>query len=488
MGKTVKVIGAAALLLFSAGAAALYWSAGHAQRTYEQSLAGINTQGVFTVRTAGYRRGLFGSEAITVVTFNTDGPQYQALVRSEPDTPLKDFRLVLASDIGHLPGLSSAPGGTGFVVSTRLDEQDPRQLAWLEKTGLHDILNLTTRVGVDGSSTLTLDVKPVTYQAPETGSSLDWGGLQGTFAIGGQNRSIRGTMRSSGFTARTGPAQAVMGELRYDLDGRFDAHDFFTGSQSVVIDGLRASVPTDEAGPGGDMSIGHLVLQGEAHTDESSLSVSSDIRITDLDAAGERIPRFTLRIAADKLDMAPLAELRDLLASLNTGSGQAAPATPAMQSQIQEKLLAVLAGRPRVQITELLLETGSGALRGNLALRMVQSPPADAGIPALFWLTALEGEAHVAIAEPLLTRLATSGARATLVSGYETQQQSPPPDEELDTATAELVHTRLASLETLGVLLREGNEFRTAVKLAHGELLINGKPLRSLAPDTNPNY
>jgi uncharacterized protein YdgA (DUF945 family) len=489
MSRKVKLIGAAVFLCLSAGAGALYWSGVHAQRTYEQSLSGVNSQGIFNARTASYHRGLLSSEAVTEVTFNTDSPQYQAIVRSEPDTLLKNFRLVLASDIEHLPAPSFADGGADLTITTRLDERDSKQLAWIRKAGLHDVLRLTTRVGVDGNSTVTLDVKPVTYQAPETGASLDWGGLQGKFdiGVGEQNRYIRGTMRSSGFTAHAGLEEVKMDSLHYDLDGHFDVHDFFIGSQSLVIDGLHASTPADAAGPNGAMSFGQLALQGEAHADDASLSVSSDILLTDLNAAGERIPRITLRIAADKLDMAPLAELRDLLASVNTGGGQAAPIDPALQSQIQEKLLAVLAGRPRVRITELLLETGSGTLRGNLALRLVQPPPADAVIPPLFWLSALDGEAHVTIAEPLLTLLATSSARATLVAGYEAQKQAPPPDKNLNAAAAELVRTRLSSLETLGVLLREGNEFRTDITLANSELLINGKPFQSLAPATSSN-
>jgi hypothetical protein len=49
--------------------------------------------------------GLISSQAITAVTFNTEGQHYQSLARSEPGFPLIDFRLVLASDIEHLPAL-----------------------------------------------------------------------------------------------------------------------------------------------------------------------------------------------------------------------------------------------------------------------------------------------------------------------------------------------------------------------------------------------
>jgi uncharacterized protein YdgA (DUF945 family) len=489
MNRKVKLIGAVVFLSLGAGAAALYWSGVHAQRIYEQSLAGVNSQGVFNARTASYRRGLLSSEAVTEVTFNTGSPQYQSLIRSEPDTLLKNFRLVLASDIEHLPAPSSfAAGGADLTITTRLDDRDSRQLAWISKAGLHDVLRMTTRVGVDGNSTVTLDVKPVTYQAPETGDSLDWGGLQGKFdiGVGEQYHQISGTVHSSGFTAHTGLQQVMMDGLRYDLDGHFDIHDFFIGSQSVVIDGLRASPPADAAGPGA-MSLGKLALQGEAHADDASLSVSSNILLTDLNAAGERIPRFTLRVAADKLDMAMLAELRDLLASANTDGGRAAPIDPALQSQIQEKLLAMLEGGPQVRITELLLETGTGDLRGNLALQLVQPPPEDAVIPSLFWLSAIQGEAHVTIAEPLLTRLAISGTRATLVAGYEAQKKAPPSDKELNAAAINLARTRLSSLETLGVLLHEGNAFRTDITLAHRELLINGKPFQSLSPDISSN-
>jgi len=175
-----------------------------------------------------------------------------------------------------------------------------------------------------------------------------------------------------------------------------------------------------------------------------------------------------------------LAELRDTVQALDTGSAQPPRDDQALQSLIQTKLMAVLAGRPRLRITELLLDTGSGTLQGNLAVRMVEPPPTDAEAPPLFWLTALEGEAHVAIAQPLLTLLATSGARATLVSGYEAAQQARPADAELDAAAADLVRIQLASLETQGVLLRRGDEFQTDIRLAQGELLINGKPLQSL--------
>jgi len=387
--------------------------------------------------------------------------------------------MVLASDIEHLPALFSA-AAPDLVVTTRLDDRDPRQVEWLKRAGGHEMLRLTTRVRVDGSSTVTLEVEPVAYQSPETDSSLDWGGLQGTFEISEQNCRIRGRIGSPHLTAHYGPAQLVMGELRFDLDGRFGSHDFFTGTQSVVIDGVRVSAPADDAAARQDLSIGRLAMQGEAHEDDASLSVSGDMKLTDLDAGGLRVSRFTLRLAADNLALAPLAELRDTVQALDTGSAQPPRDDQALQSLIQTKLMAVLAGRPRLRITELLLDTGSGTLQGNLAVRLVEPPPTDAEAPPLFWLTALEGEAHVAIAQPLLTLLATSGARATLVSGYEAAQQARPADAELDAAAADLVRIQLASLETQGVLLRRGDEFQTDIRLAQGELLINGEPLQSL--------
>ena len=187
MGKAVKLIGAAVILLFGAGAAALYWSAGNAQRTYEQSLAGANHQGLLNFQTASYHKGLFSSDAVTVVTFNTASPRFQALAQSEPGYPLKDFRMVLASDIEHLPALFSAAASDLVVITTRLDDRDPRQVEWLKRAGGHEMLRLTTRVRVDGSSTVTLEIEPVAYQSPETDSSLDWGGLQGTFEISERN-------------------------------------------------------------------------------------------------------------------------------------------------------------------------------------------------------------------------------------------------------------------------------------------------------------
>ena len=445
MNRKMKLIGAAFFLFLCAVAGGLYWSGVHAQRLYEQSLSSVNSQGVFNAREASYHRGLLRSEAVTEVTFNTGNPQYQAIIRSEPDTLLKDFRLVLASDIEHLPAPAFAAGGAGLNITTRLDERDSKQLTWIRKANLHDALHLTTRVGVDGKSTVTLELTPVTFQAPETGVFIDWGGIQGKFDVGAGEpyRHIRGTVRSSGLTARNGLEQIKLDGLDYKLDGYFDIHDFFIGSQSVVIDGLRTVSSTNAAAPNGALSLGQLTLQAEAHADDASLSVSSDILLTDLSAAGDRIPRFTLRIAADRLDMAPLAELRDLLASANTGGARAAPIEPVLQAQIQEKLMAMLAGQPQVHITELLLETGSGILRGNLALRLVQPPPANTVITPLYWLSALKGEAHMTIAEPLLTLLATTGIRATLVAGYEAQKQTPPPDKELDTIAAKLVHTRI---------------------------------------------
>jgi uncharacterized protein YdgA (DUF945 family) len=470
MSKAGKFIAWAAILFTGVGAAVLYWSAGHAQRLYEQSLAEANRNGLFRFQTASYHKGLLRSDAVTVVTVNDANPGLQAMAQPKPGFPLKDFRVVLASDIDHFPALFSA-AGPALLVTTRLDERDPRQAAWLAQAGGHDLLHVTTRIGVDGVSTVTLDVKPLTYGAPGADSSFDWGGLQGRFDISDE---IRGTLRSAALTARSGGTRMVMGELRYDLDGRIGAQDFFTGRQSVVIDGLRLNGPAGGATAGQDLSVETFALQGEAHTDAATLSVSSDMQLIDLVANGQRVPRFTLRLAADNL------ELRDLLDAVNTAGARPPRVDPALQSQIEAKLRALLAGRPGMKINELLLDTGSGTLQADLALRLIKAPPPDIEIPALFWLTALDGEAHVTIADSLLTMLATAGARANLLAGYDSKQQPPPADKELDAAADKMVATQLAALEAQGMLLHEGGKYQTHIQLARGQVLINGKPLTTL--------
>jgi hypothetical protein len=77
----------------------------------------------------------------------------------------------------------------------------------------------------------------------------------------------------------------------------------------------------------------------------------------------------------------------------------------------------VLAGQPRIRITELALDTGSGKLQGDLDVQLLELPP-GMDVSPQFWLTALQGEAQVMVSEQLLIPLATSGARAGLASQY----------------------------------------------------------------------
>jgi uncharacterized protein YdgA (DUF945 family) len=58
--------------------------------------------------------------------------------------------------------------------------------------------------------------------------------------------------------------------------------------------------------------------------------------------------------------------------------------------------------------------------------------------------------------------------------------QELPPEEEMNVAVDELVRSQLASLERQGMLLRDGDSFKTELRLEKGELQINGKSLQAL--------
>ena len=87
MGKVMKTILISGVLLIGAGVVFLLWSAGNAQDSYEQSVAELNSMGVFVLETTAYDRDLLSSSATTVVSLNTGNPQLQAMVQSDPDFP-----------------------------------------------------------------------------------------------------------------------------------------------------------------------------------------------------------------------------------------------------------------------------------------------------------------------------------------------------------------------------------------------------------------
>mgnify|MGYP001819225994 FL=1 len=478
MGNVMKTILISGVLLIGAGAVFLFWSAGNAQNSYEQSVAEVNNMGVFILETTAYDRELLSSAATTVVSLNTGNPQLQTMVQSDPDFPWDEFQLVLESDIQHLPDLFVADAPV-FNIATRLDEQDSRQAEWVREIAELDALRLNTLVRMDGTATVILEVDPISYQSEQDDSSIEWGGLSGTFDISDELEHIKGDMRGSGLSAQADSLLLEIGDLHYRLDGRFGSHDFYTGNQSLVIEGIRFSGPAGDAAEIQDMVVGRVAMRGEAREQDALLSVSSNVELIDIEVADQRVPRFQIGMAVDNLPMEPLAELRDMMQKINSDPVDPIQNSGAMQPQIIPAVRKVLTGQPRIRIEELALDTGAGELHGELDLQLLELPP-DMDVPPQFWLTALQGKARVRVSEPLLIQLATTGARAGLSSQYEAMGQELPPDEEMNAAVDEMVRSQLESLEIQGMLLRDGNSFRADLSLEKGELQINGKSLQTL--------
>lgn len=465
--KIGKALLAGLLLPVVIGALALYLPARQADAFLEQGANRINSEGPLRVTPEDLSRGWTHSSLTTRVALPPPAPSPD---RASP--PADEPQLVLVHRIGHVPRVSDE--GIGYPMETRLATDDPRQPAWLRDSGLASAFTAHTLLRLDGSSLTRIEIHAAERGLPD-GGSLSWSGLHGELALDADFTRMRGNGDLGSLELRFADGGLALAATRFRFDlqqapsGLWFGEQEFTGGPLVVRS-------RDNAGNAHALHIGTLDLSADSESRPSGLAASLDLTATDTRVDDFTLSRLSLTAAMADIPPAPLLELRDLGRRLQADPGASATGTQRVNALVLEQLLAILQGRPRLQVRPLLLETDLGHFRLDANLGITGNPD-DAAFNPLALLQSLDVRVDVAASPALLRAMLIRQNHARIEEQHIASGQEPPAAAELRTAAGAAAEQQLAGWQQLGFLEQAGEELRSRIELRQGALRVNGVPM-----------
>lgn len=420
----------------------------HARQVVERDIAQLlaSQYGQVAVEVRDYRLGWLESRATLGVEVPVAG--------REP------IRFEVEQTVTHGPGLT---GLDLYRVAWRPRPPQGAEAKWRATFPGGAPLTAGYRQHLDGSGTLDIDAPAVTTR--EGGLSIDWSGMQGRFAVAA-DRHLVGAAGPAALSVGTGKAEVRVEGIGLELDvrSRYESQATLRIARVVVAEpGAQPFVAEAVTVAGGN------ALAGERLNQRVTLEVAG-MGLPDL-------PRFGPVSLVYGLEGIPVAWLEGLTERMRAATVGKEPAE-AQQAVVEVYLEGVpelLAAQPVLRVERLRVEAPQGRMDANLSVTFKSDGPVDLEQGAAL-LRHVEAAAEVRAGAALLRAVVLAG-RARLRGA----DSGPPP--ELAVALAE---RQVDALVLSGAAVRDGDDLKAEVRLAAGQVWLNGNRVYDLNPLVGP--
>jgi uncharacterized protein YdgA (DUF945 family) len=439
-----------------------------AARVTEQ-VAAINDSGVMTAELKTYASGWFRSAAKIELGL---APEYLAnMAGMAPlggDPQNLGGRATIAVDFAHGPVavLDGVHFGWSKIVA-HLDPEQPGIAELQQNLGIPYVFEYRARTSFAGTMAFDADVPAI--DLPIDGARFQFSGATLAGNYRGGNIEADARIASLDFSSPTGTF-AVAG-IHMSADNRFVSQYVLPGDaefsiESVaIVDATRGTTPVFEAS--------NLKFASNSALRESDSLL--DMQVTyDLDSMRidtTQITEAALGVTMRSLDVAALQAYSAAASNFATAGAQDPAAFAATLSPHFER---ALAAGPSMTLEPIRFRVGGEPLDGRIELvtNTARLPPAgqlNFENPLLV-LAIVDGNADLRVSKVLAQSLAAVTARMQLANSG----MAPDEAQFMAEAQAGLI---LVQLTGQGMLVEDGDAYRTAIKFADGTLTVNGNAL-----------
>jgi uncharacterized protein YdgA (DUF945 family) len=355
------------------------------------------------------------------------------------------------------------------VVRTRVELDNETQGDLAGAPDRFPPLSIETRLRASGVRESSLDLPPFRLVREDAERALEarFEGLSGTMVSTGAFGDLAGSFQSRGLHAQ-GPLGALrVAELAWVVDFGREAHGLPVG-EAVARLGLFELTRTGAAEPPLRFSNLELEQSQSSAVQQGLLEARVEARIDLLDVAGRRFGPGSLSLAVHRVDAKSAARVREALrgarppaaltppdADSEEAAAQALAALPL--AALLEVLPALAARSPELELAGLRLETPEGEIHASARVAIDGSRPELLQSP-LTLPAALEGSFEISVPAALVDALV------------------PPPPESQQPGTSPPLPP-LAALRQRGIVILDGQRYRSRGEWREARLTLNGLPL-----------
>lgn len=441
------------------------------ERTLKKNLNVINSNGL-QVKMEHYHRGLFKSTAL--LNWHIQVPAHAVTSESGSTTtlPAEEFNIKMPLTIYHGPVMfthSKVLFGLGFADS---DVVVPEPYAKQFKNtfsaeSIPPHLALSLFVTYFNQSTLHLDLPAFKLLSKDDETQLDWKGLTSDMTLSSNLHSIRGGLMMDGLTARKDKTTSVLSQLSSHYELHRSNNGLYLGDATLNLPSLVMMQEHEKI-----LDVQQLSVHSNSDIQQGLFQSLLRTSIDHLFTHGKQYGPVVMDVSITKVDA-------DVLAKINEQANTLPQETDSQRRQMMMTLLPevpkLLSKGATLDLKEFSVVAPEGMMKARFVVSM---PESDQGNPFQF-MQNIRGEGQLTITDAFLKQILTDVAMQTLKQTVSAPMisnavtETAPDSQQLAAAQAD---AKLAAMVASGLFVLQGSDYVMVLKLAEGQLSVNGKP------------
>ncbi len=479
------------------------------ERALKKNIAMMSQPNGLVLDIEQYNRGLCRSSALLNLTLHVPARIIKNKSGVETMLAAQDYKMQMPLDIYHGPIMivnAKPMFGLGYahsdVVLPEIYAKQFKEEYTADST--FPVLNLNLFVSYASKTSIHMELPTFKLISKEGNTQFDWLGMDSDLTVSAHRNAVRGNVKLAGVAFKKDEVNAVLSSVVSDYDLHRTPTGLYLGDGNLNLSKVVVNQNDKPA-----FEIDELNLHSMNDVNNGLFDGRFKITLKTLIFEGKTYGPALLDVSLSNLDAA-------ILAKLNEKSNELQQGTDAERHQLMLSMLPdvpkLLSKGAVLDLSAFSVVTPDGLVKGNLRVTL---PNADIGNPFQL-IQKIQGQGKFVFADALLKQLMTNSAKKALqnqaalsASVIEpvanatiepvtsspadasanvtapTQSDTPPAAQadatpaltaDIDQQALSQANERLAAMVQSGLLSLQGSDYVIELKLADGQLQVNGKP------------
>ncbi len=452
-----------------------YWFGMNTEKEYEKLIKSFSEAENITVVDESYKRGWLSSKAQT--TFAVTGSEGEIFKIHDEDTiyhgpiPLDPL---FKGQVSPLPVLAVIDSKAALIPTPDSEYEDLIR-------GLPPLIH-TTVLSLNGGGTTEINMPGVESKLSEDDEYFTWSGLKGTIKFEPGFKDMVTSIESTGLAIKSEDLQLTLNGINVESDIRYEGDEYYLplGTGSFNVEAISVSSRDKETGAFDDLRVKNISFEGSIEDLAGTLTSVHRLGVEEITVGELTYGPGGYKFALRNIDKSSWKNIQRIL--------KEARDQPEQEDQEESnEYLAELMGvlpelvrkSPELEISDLIIETGEGDLRGNLfiAIDGTGLTDPDLALNPLFLLAAITANAELSVTKTLLEDAMHGFNTEEIQDEIKNGALAPMSDEEIDKLALERTGNDIGELTSQNILVLEGDRYVLNAEYKPGQILLNGNPL-----------
>lgn len=452
-----------------------YWFGINTEKEYGNLIKGFSEAENITVVDESYKRGWLSSQAQT--TFAVTGSEGEIFKIHNEDTiyhgPIPPEPL-FKGQVSPLPVLAVIDSKAALIPTPDSEYEDLIR-------GLPPLIH-TTVLSLSGGGTTEINMPGIESKLSEDDEYLTWSGLKATISFKPGFKDMNTLLESDGLAIKSDDLQLTLSGVNGESDIRYEGDDYYIplGTASFNVDAISLRSKDKETGEFDNLSVKRLSFEGSTEELAGTLSSVHTLGFEEITVGELTYGPGGYKFALRNIDKSAWKNIQKILQKARNQPEQENQEEPnGYTAELMGVLPELVRKSPELEISELVIETGEGDLRGNLfiAIDGTSLSDPDLAFNLLFLLAAITANAELSVTKSLLEEAMQGFNVEEIQDEIKSGALSNLKEEEIEKLALERTRYDIGELTSQNTLVLEGDRYVLKAEYTPGQILLNGNPL-----------